>query len=116
MKRIWQCAAFVGLLAVAAVTAHVHHNGRRLARDRAAVEAAAQHLPYDDIVAAWTRTRLGDPSALNAIRARIPVRSLAAHEAAGAIILTFGSHSPSRAVCFDLIAYREGNTVRTRRC
>src|SRR5882724_3918122 len=118
MKRIWAAVVPLGLVAVAAVTSHLHHNGGdwRLERDRAAVEAAAQHIPYEDIAAAWTKTRLGDPAPLNTIQAQIPVRPLAAHEAAGAIILSFATHTATRNVCLDLIAYREGNTVRTRRC
>jgi len=109
--------AGVGLVAIAAVTSHVHHNGgRRLARDRAAVEATAHRIGYDEIADAWARTKLGDTAALERIRAGIGVRPLAAHEAAGAIVLVFASHKASRDVCLDLIAYREGNTVRTRRC
>ena len=119
MQRIWQAVALIGLVAIGVVTSHVHHNGgsgRRLARDRAAVEAAARTLSYDDLAAAWTATKLGDTAALRAIQAQVPVRPLAAHEAAGGIILVFASHNASRAVCLDLIAYRDGSTVRTRRC
>jgi hypothetical protein len=119
MKRFWQGLALFCLAVIGAVTSHVHHNpptGRRLAKDRAAVEAAARSLTYDEIAAAWTATKLDDGASLNAIRARVGVRPLAAHEAAGGIVLVFASHDASRTICLDLIAYQQGNTVRTRPC
>jgi hypothetical protein len=83
--------------------------------DRAAIEAAAHTLRYDDVSAAWTSTKLGDTTALNRLRAPIPVRPLALHEDDGAIILVFESGG-SRRVCIDLLARPAGNTVRTRHC
>ena len=41
--------------------------------DRAAIEAAALTLRYDDVAAAWTSTKLGDTTALSRLRASIPV-------------------------------------------
>jgi hypothetical protein len=84
-------------------------------KDRAAVEAAAHTLRYDDVAAAWTSTKLGDTTALSRLQARIPVRSLAVHEDDGAIILVFESGG-SRRVCIDLLARPAANTVRTRHC
>ena len=62
---------------------------------------------------AWTKTRLGNPAALDAIRDQVPLRYRAAHQDGDAIVLVVeGRHGG----CVDLISRPNANAVETRRC
>lgn len=85
-------------------------------RDRAAIEAAAGRLTYDELAAAWQDTTLGDTEALAALEESIGVDTRTVYQDGDAIILVFASGYGSDDVCIDLVARPAGTTVDTRDC
>jgi hypothetical protein len=105
-------AVIVGAVVIASLNHHPSH-GRRIERDRAAVHAAASGFTYQQIADAWTQTKLGDATALHAIRRQFPLGYRATYQEGDAIILTFAGHGGH---CVDLVSRPAGHTVGTRRC
>ena len=111
-ETIGATAVIVGAAVLAAVNHHPTH-GRRIARERAAVQAAADHLTHDQIADAWMQARLGATGALTAIAGAIDLRHLSTHQDGDAIILTFEGRSDR---CIDLVSRPDRNTVENRNC
>jgi hypothetical protein len=86
-------------------------------RDRAAVEAAAKTLTYEELVSSWSEFIAGKGSTrFAAIHDSVGARWTAAHEEDGALVLVFKSGYGSRETCIDLLARPTGNRVGTRDC
>ena len=111
-EGIGAVAVLAGAAALTAVNHHPTH-GRRLERQRSAVQVAADQLTHDEISDAWAQARFGATAALSAIAGAIDLRYLSAHQEGGAVILTFDGHGPN---CVDLISRPDTNRVRSRKC
>ena len=111
-EGIGAAAVVAGAAALAAVNHHPTH-GRRLERDRAAVQVVAHQLTHEQISDAWTQARLGDTAALSAIAEAIDLRYLSIHQEGDAVVLTFDGHGQN---CVDLVSGPDANRVRSRQC
>ena len=111
-EGIGAVAVLAGAAALTAVNHHPTH-GRRLERERAAVQVVADQLTHDQISDASKQARFGATAALSAIAAAIDLRHLSTHQEGDAIILTFDGHGHR---CLDLVSRPEANRVRSRKC
>ncbi len=92
---------------------HQPSHGRRLERERLAVQTAPDHLSHDQIADAWMQARLGATAPLTALIDAVGVRYLSTRQEADAIILTFAGRAGH---CVDLFSRPGGNSVATRTC
>jgi hypothetical protein len=112
-EAIGAASVLAGVVVLAGISHQPTKHGRRLERERIAVQTAADHLTRDQIAGAWMQARLGATAALAGITEAVGVRYLAAHHENDAIIVTFAGRAGR---CLDLVSRPEGNTVERRAC
>ena len=105
-------AFVVGVAALTAVSHHPTH-GRRTARERAAVEAAAHQLTHQQIADAWAQATLGNAQPLKAIQGTFPFPVRTVHQDGPGIVLTFLGHNET---CIDFVSQPAGSIVTAHRC
>jgi hypothetical protein len=111
-EAIGFCAFVVGAAALTAVNHHPNH-GRRIERERLAVEAVAGQFTHLEIADAWTQAKLGNSEPLKAIQATFPLPVRTVHENGTSIVFTFLGHETT---CVDFVSQLVGSTVTARRC
>lgn len=111
-EAVGAASLLVGVVVLAGIS-HQPNHGRRLERERIAVQAAADHLTHDQIADAWMQARLGATAPLAAITEAVGVRYLSTRQEDDAIILTFAGRAGR---CVDLFSRPGGNSVATRPC
>lgn len=111
-ETVGAISVVVGAAVLAAVNHHPTH-GRRTAKERAAVGAAAGSFTHHQIAEAWTQSKLGNPGRLHEIQAAFPLPPRSTYEEGTAVVLVFEGHDD---ICIDLISRPEASTVEDRRC
>jgi hypothetical protein len=113
MREAIGFAAFV--VGAAALTAVNHHptHGRRTARERAAVEAAATQLTHQQIADAWTQATLGNTQPLKDIQGTFPFPVRTVYQEGAGIVLTFVGHQET---CIDFVSQPASSIVTAHRC
>lgn len=113
MREAIGFAAFVvGAAALTAVNHHPNH-GRRIERERVAVEAVAGQFTHQQISDAWTQAKLGNSQPLHGIQESFPLPVRTVHEDGAGIVFTFLGHNTT---CVDFASHLIGSTVTARRC
>lgn len=85
----------------------------RADQDRAAVEAAADGLTYEQIAAAWTQTKLGNSAPFHDLQRTFPFPARTVYEDGASIVLVFAGHNQT---CVDFISAPQSSIVHTRHC
>ena len=111
-EAVGAASVLVGVVVLAGIS-HQPNHGRRLERERMAVQAAADQLTHDQIADAWMQARLGATAALTGITEAVGVRYRSTYQDDDAIILVFESGSGR---CMGLISRPAAKTIETRHC
>jgi hypothetical protein len=85
----------------------------RAERDRAAVEAVADHFTHQQIAAAWTQMKIGNYGPLHTLERTFPVAPRTVYEDGPGIVMVFAGHNGT---CVDFVSEPQASIVRTRHC
>jgi hypothetical protein len=113
LAALTAAVTLAAIVVLSLITASSGGGRRPTEQDRALVESATRQLTHETVAGAWTQTRLGNTAELDAIKRQVPLRFLAAHQEADAVIVTFEGRGGG---CVDFVSQPDASTVRTRRC